>query len=305
MEHMERAHHLLPINLSDVTKLDSLVEHRRSFNLNDCQLNIFETYHQTKDVALSYNGLVVSSMIRGKKTMSISGSDRFDFVPGQSVILPEGVSMKVDFPEADMQHPVQCATLALDWDMVNKNLDFLNTHYPNPALPDGWQLNFCRYHFQNNKELASSINRLISISMEDDPAKDALADLALKSLLLRIIQTQHLALVQRNDPGTELHFAPVLEYIRSNLAAKISVDALARVGGMSKTLFFRSFKSHFGETPVEFIVRERIKRVKQLLADPQMTVTAACYQAGFNNVNYFIRRFKRLEGITPGEWAAR
>lgn len=301
---MAQIHHLLPINLSDVTTLDSLVEHRRAFNLRDCQLNIFETYHQTKDVALSYDGLVVSSMIRGRKTMSISGSDQFDFVPGQSIILPEGVSMNVGFPEADMSHPVQCATLALNWDMVNKNLEFLNTHYPNPALPDGWQLNFSRYHFQNNKELASSINRLINISMEDDPAKDALADLSLKFLLLRIIQTQHLTLAQTGNPGPELHFAPVLEYIHKNLARKITVDQLAQVAGMSKTRFFRSFKSHFGETPVEFIVRERIKRVKQLLADPGMTVTAACYEAGFNNVNYFIRRFKRLEGITPGEWSA-
>lgn len=296
---MEHAHHLLPINLSDVTKLDSLVEHRRAFNLKDCQLNIFETYHQTKDVALSYDGLVVSSMIRGKKTMSISGADRFDFIPGQSVILPEGVSMSVDFPEADMSRPVQCATLALDWDMVNKNLEFLNEHYPNPASPGGWQLNFSRYHFQNNRELATSINRLISISMEDDPAKDALADLSLKFLLLRIIQTQQLALVEPINSSQELPFAPVLDHIHKNLAQKITIDELARVAGMSKSLFFRSFKTYFGETPVAFIVRERVKRAKQLLADPEMTTTAACYEAGFNNVNYFIRQFKRLEGITP------
>lgn len=296
---MENACHLLPINLSDVTKLDSLVEHRRVFNLNDCQLNIFETYHQSKDVALSYEGLVVSSMIRGKKIMSLSGLDQFDFIPGQSVILPEGVSMNVDFPEADMSHPVQCATLALDWDMVNRNLAFLNGHYPNTEGPFEWRLDFSRYHFQNNRELATSINRLISISMEDNAAKDALADLSLKFLLLRIIQTQNLAMVQENTRTPELNFAPVMDYIHKNLSEKITIDKLAQVSGMSKTLFFRSFKSFFGITPIEFIVRERVQLAKQLLTDPELTITETCYKAGFNNVNYFIRQFKRLEGMTP------
>jgi len=296
---MNKSHHLLPINLSDISKLDSLVEHRRVFNLKDCQLSIFETYHQTEGVALSYNGLVVSSMIRGRKIMSVADSEQFDFVPGQSVILPEGISMKVDFPDADMARPVQCATLALDWDMVNKNLEFLNEQYPRLEPPFEWQLNFSRYHFQNNRELASSLNRLITISMENDVAKDALADLSLKFLLLRIIQTQHLALAHDTNKTRELHFAPVLDYIQRNLSGKISVDQLAQVAGMSKTLFFNSFKSFFGATPIEFVLRERLQRAKQLLADPDITITEVCYQTGFNNVNYFIRQFKRMEGITP------
>ncbi|SEL52634.1 helix-turn-helix transcriptional regulator [Parapedobacter koreensis] len=296
---MESACHLLPINLSDATKLDSLVEHRRAFNLKDCQLNIFETYHRSKDVVLSYDGLVVSSMIRGRKIMSLPGSERFDFIPGQSIILPRGVSMRVDFPDADMAHPVQCATLALDWDMVDKNLAFLNEHYQNTAPPFEWRLNFSQYHFQNDRELANSINQLIRISMEEHAAKDALANIALKSLLLRIIQTQNLAIAQETRSTREFYFATVLAYIRKNLSERITVDMLAQVSGMSKTLFFRSFKSFLGTTPIEFIIRERVKLAKRLLIDPHVTVAEVCYRTGFNNVNYFIRQFKRLEGITP------
>src|SRR6187402_824887 len=131
-----------PINLSDSTKLDNLVEHRRVFNLKDCELNIFETFHKCDNVVLSHNGLVVSSMMRGKKLMTVSRSEKFDFLPGESVIVPEDVKMKVDFPEADENHPVQCATLSLKWDMVNKNLEFLNENYPNSASPFEWKLNF-------------------------------------------------------------------------------------------------------------------------------------------------------------------
>ena len=296
---MPQSHHLAPINLTDSSALDSLVEHRRVFGLKECQLNIFETYHRCADVALSFDGVVVSSMMRGRKVMSVSGDQRFEFVPGESVIIPEGIAMKVDFPDADLQHPVQCATLALDRAMVDRNLAFLNEQYPNTAAPFAWQLDFSRYHFQNNRELAASINRLISISMEEHAAKDALADLSLKFLLLRIIQTQNLALLQEHCEPHDLRMAPVAEHIQRNLAQRITVDDLARVAGMSRPVFFRTFKATYGTTPLEHVLHERIKAAKQLLSDPSLSVSEVCYRSGFNNLNYFIRQFKRIEGLTP------
>lgn len=294
--------HLTPINLSDINELDSLVEHRRIFHVKDCQLNIFETYHKSENVALSFDGLVLSSMMRGKKIMSLDRMEPFSFIPGQSVILPQGVSMQVDFPEADTQHPVQCATLALDWDMVNRNIEFLNNHYPNPAAPYEWKLDFKRYHFQNNPELTMCMNRLISISMEDHTAKDALADLTLKFLLLRIIQTQQLALAQESKSLQGLPFAPVLEYIQEYLDQTITVEQLAQVAGMSKTRFFQSFKSYFGQTPIRYILEKRIAQAKKLLANPELSVSEVSYRSGFNNVHYFIRQFKRMEGLTPKQY---
>jgi AraC family transcriptional regulator of arabinose operon len=298
---MHQACQLTSINLSDSSTLETLVEHRRVFNLRHCELNIFETFHRCNNVALSYKGLVVSSMMRGKKIMSLAGTREFDFLPGESVILPEGISMKVDFPEADEKHPVQCATLALDWDMVNRNLAFLNEHYPNSEAPFEWKLNFDRYHFLNNKELASSINKLISISMEDNVAKDALADLSLKFLLLRIIQTQNLAAIQ--EPALPNNrFAPVIQYIKDHLTEKITIDVLARESCMSKSAFFQAFKDQFGIPPLEYVLRERIQQAKRIMADATLNVTDVCYQSGFNNLNYFIRLFKRFEGMTPSAY---
>lgn len=294
--------HLDPINLSDATKIESLVEHRRVFNLNHCELSIFETSHQCSDVVLSYDGLVISSMMRGRKRMSVADEPQFDFLPGESVILPENVEMKVDFPDADMHSPVQCATLALDREMVEKNLEFLNTFYPNATMQKEWKLEFDRYHFANNRELAGSINRLISVSMEDTLEKDALADLALKFLLMRVIQTQNLAISQEKIIHGDSRLTGVIQFIHSNLNEAISVENLAREAGMSKSVFFAAFKKHFGQTPVEYILKERISHAKQLLQNTSLNITEVCFQSGFNNMNYFIKQFKKLEGITPKQY---
>ena len=298
---MDNKYALQPINLSDSAKLESLVEHRRVFNLDHCELNIFETYRQCSDVYLSYNGLVITSMLRGKKVMYLYQQPGFDFLPGETVILPQGVSMKVDFPEADDKNPVQCATLALDWNKVNSTLDFLNENYPKTDDKFEWKLNFSQYHFYNNRELADSINSLISISMDDGPGKDALADLTLKSLLVRVIQTQNLHSIESNvNAGGRL--ITVVQYIREHLTEKIGIEVLCRKACMSKSSFFRLFKETFGLSPVEYIIRQRIQMAKTLLADRTVNITAACYRSGFNNLNYFARLFKRVEGVTPKEF---
>lgn len=294
-------HFLRPINLSDCSALDSKVEHRRVFNLPNCELNIFETFQQTPDVRLSYNGLVVSSMMRGRKTMLLEGTEQFVFLPGETVILPEGVTMNVGFPEVDERHPVQCATVALDWNMVNKNLAFLNEQYPNLEAPYEWQFNFSHYHFVNNKELAASINKLINISMEDTMAKDALADLALKMLILRIIQTQRLACVQQYKL-TSSRLQAAVRYIQDHLSEKITVAQLAMAACMSQSAFFQSFKESFGLSPLEYVLKARIEQAKKLMADPLISVTEVCYASGFNNLNHFSKLFKRMEGISPRQY---
>lgn len=301
---MNRSCQIAPINLTDCSQLESLVEHRRVYTLKSCALNIFETFQRTENVFLSYDGLAVSSMMRGKKIMRLDGASEFYFLPGESVILPEGITMKVDFPEADAQHPVQCATLTLDWEMVNRNLAFLNEHYPNSESPFEWKLNFSQYHFLNNKELAGSMNKLISISMEDNLAKDGLADLSLKFLLLRIIQTQNLALIHECRLPQH-HFTPVVQYIKEHLTEKISIAALARESCMSRSTFFQSFKKEFGISPLEFVQKERISKSKLIMADSNLSITDVCYQSGFNHPNYFIKLFKRQEGITPAVYRDR
>ncbi len=295
---MQQENRLIPINLSDSSTLQTLVEHRRVFNLNDCELNIYETFHNSPNVVLSYKGLVVSSMMRGKKLMSLDEQKEFEFLPGESVILPEGVSMNVGFPEADENRPVQCATLALDNDMVIRNLAFLNEHYPAGGRSFEWKLNFSQYHFVNNKELASSINKLISISMEDSPEKDALADISLKFLLMRIIQTQNLANID-NFKLNNSNLNPAIQYIHEHLSNHISIERLANLCNMSKTVFYVQFKEQFGVTPLEYIIRQRIEFAKRIMTDLTLNISDICYQSGFNNVNYFIKIFKRLEGITP------
>jgi len=71
---------------------------------------------------------------------------------------------------------------------------------------------------------------------------------------------------------------------------------------MSKSTFYRSFKREFGISPLEYILSEKIKRAKILLADPKNAIKSVSFDCGFNDVNYFIRLFKKMEEITPRQY---
>lgn len=297
--------YLNKIDLTHPKYLQTLVENRRVFNLNNCELNVFESYKETYRVPLTFNDFVITSMVRGKKVMHLFDKPSFDYLPGETVIVPANETMVIDFPEAETDNPTQCIALAVDSRCVTDTLNYLDTYYNNdPDSTHNWKLQFNQYHFSNETEVTELINKLIRVCSSTDKAKNIYADLNLKELLIRLVQSQHLVQVELEAAdkknNSRLHY--VLHFIHEHLTEKINVDTLCRKAYMSRNDFFKWFKEQFGITPLEYINRERMKLAKQLLADQRNNITSVGLQCGFADVNYFVRLFKKSEGITPGSY---
>jgi transcriptional regulator GlxA family with amidase domain len=71
---------------------------------------------------------------------------------------------------------------------------------------------------------------------------------------------------------------------------------------MSQASFYRYFKREMGMSPIEFVLKERVKYAKSLLKNPLIQINQVCYEAGFEDANYFTRVFKKIEGITPKQY---
>lgn len=288
-------------SLTSEKSLKTLVENRTVYSLDNCELNLFETYQESLRVPLKFNDLVVTSMLRGKKVMHLFDDPGFEYLPGETVIVPGNVEMKIDFPEASVQNPTQCLALAIDHNKINDTLVFLNERYPKED--ELWKLNHENYFFYNNTELATTINKLIRECMSYSVTKDALADLALQELLIRIIQTQTAQRVNKETTvDTNSTIYTITEYIRENITSSINLKELSNKACMSTTSFYRYFKRELGMSPIEFILNEKIKQAKKLLKNPGIQINEVCFMSGFEDCNYFIRLFKKHEGITPKQY---
>jgi AraC-like DNA-binding protein len=289
--------------LTQEKSLKTLVENRTIFSLDHCELNIFETYQKSDLVPLKFNDLVVTSMLRGKKIMHLFDEPQFEYLPGETVIVPSNVEMKIDFPEASKENPTQCIALAIDNKIITDTLDFLNEKYPKEGKSNLWKLDHENYFFYNNVELAGTINKLIKECMGNSITKDAIADLTLQELIIRIIQTQT---TKRFDNEKYIDISspitPAIDFIKKNIQGTINLKNLSDKACMSTTSFYRNFKRELGMSPIEYILNEKIKYAKKLLSNPNIQVNEVSYATGFEDCNYFIRLFKKYEGVTPKQY---
>src|SRR5579859_3573103 len=234
-------HPLQPIALTPYGHLQTLTENRRIFNLRNCELNVFETNETSYSVPLTFGDFVITSMVRGKKIMHLAGKPAFDYLPGETVIVPANETMVIDFPDACSDAPTQCIALAVDSAYIRDTVDYLNDHYNDTDEAHNWQLHFDQYHFHNDTDVTELIDKLIRICTSANAGKNIFADLSLKELLIRILQSQNL-LLQSEEAGkssnsSRLHF--VLQYIHEHLTERIPVDTLSRKAYLSRNIFFK------------------------------------------------------------------
>jgi len=282
--------------------LRTLVENRTTYTLNNCELNIFETHQKAEAVNLCFGDLVLTTMLKGKKVMHLFDKPGFDYLPGESVIVPPNEVMKIDFPEAQMDNPTQCIALSISKEMIENTFNLLNERLPNKELTKEWGLDLSYFHLINTQDLSEIINRFIRIGVKErSKEKDLIASFALKELLIRLTQTQARELLEKSykHMATSNRLAFVVDYIKNNIRENFTLESLSEKACMSKAHFSRTFKVELGLSPMEFILKERLKLAKQYLQLGDYQVQEVCFMSGFNNTTYFIRAFKNEFGVTP------
>ncbi len=282
-------------------KLTTLVENRRAFTLSSFELNIYETFEPTLSVPLVFRDPVIINMIHGKKVMHLEDKVSFDYHPGETLLLPEYARMNIDFPEANLEDPTQCTAIAIDAYKINEVVDYLNEFYPRNDDTFKWSFDLAKFHFSNNEELTRTTNRLLQISLSDDIHKEVIADLVLKQLLVQIMQLQGLLTLKEIPAEGGQFFSAICRYVRENLNEKLSIEKLSAEVGMSRSTLARKFKNEIGISPMEFVIGERLAYAKKVLRETQ-SIKEACFNAGFSDVNYFVRLFRQREGLTPGQF---
>ena len=87
-------------------------------------------------------------------------------------------------------------------------------------------------------------------------------------------------------------------HIERNYREPLDLNGLARVAGVSKYHYARSFEAAYGETPIRYLTRRRIERAQDLLV-ANLTVTEVCMAVGFASLGSFSARFSQLVGESP------
>jgi AraC-like DNA-binding protein len=106
----------------------------------------------------------------------------------------------------------------------------------------------------------------------------------------------------RDAPQQKRHVDSVLQFLRTNYRQDIDFEALARDHGISYSYMRKMVRQATGKNLMNHLNQIRVERAKQLLADTDGSMSAVAQAVGYHNVQSLNRFFRKLEGITPGEY---
>ncbi len=178
-----------------------------------------------------------------------------------------------------------------------------NTEDFNEALLNG-SIHLNEKISENEKELSNCVDTLFNTLCDENDGTRFIIIGMLCNIYGIILKNK---LYKKNDNmsvGTRkpiANYKKVIKYIRNSYSENLSLEDMARCAGMSKKYFCTFFKQFTHQTPFEYLISYRIERAVQFLLTTEKSITDIAYSCGFNDLSYFIKTFKNLKGMSPGQ----
>ena len=94
----------------------------------------------------------------------------------------------------------------------------------------------------------------------------------------------------------------VKELVHAKMEEELTLIEMAQSVELSAAHFSRMFRKSTGETPHEFVLRQRVERAMDMLRDAEMRVLDVAVACGFKTQQHFARVFRRICGASPTEY---
>ncbi len=108
--------------------------------------------------------------------------------------------------------------------------------------------------------------------------------------------------IEGPGPRVLLRLGAVLDHLESSLDQPIQLEELSKLAGMSKSSFQRAFRRALNASPVDYLIRLRIQKACELLANGEQNIKEVAAATGFDDSNYFTRQFRRVMGSSPSDF---
>jgi transcriptional regulator GlxA family with amidase domain len=110
-----------------------------------------------------------------------------------------------------------------------------------------------------------------------------------------------------HDPPPTPHgsaLEPVLTWVEENCAKPLTLTDIAAHAGMSARTLNRRFREQTGTTPLQWLLRARVRQAQHLLEATGHPVDRIAGEVGFGSPTAFRERFKRVVGTSPHAYRA-
>jgi len=239
------------------------------------------------------------SLVFNVDTVPIKISD------GQCIIINSGQlhSANCINDELSIHHALLCDINFLS----SASLDYCQRNYISPLLDGQYKFPFT---IDEKSDWGSRVIREVkeAIAVYDD--KEFGWEMGIKACLFKILFTiakENKFIIDEAATSSSVNYKinvikKSLNYIQQNYTRKIYIEDLAKEVNMNPQYFCRFFKSNVGKTPVEYINEFRIEQASKIIKTEDKKISNVCFEVGFDNFSYFIKKFKEYKNCTPNKY---
>ena len=152
------------------------------------------------------------------------------------------------------------------------------------------------------EEYVQLLEWLHNIAASNDYIKDMKIFEKLSALLTLLMEDSWADTETQKHLSGKRNLQDVKDYIDKHFTEKITLDELAELFYINKFYLTRVFKEQFGMSISQYIMQLRITMAKRNLRFTTLSIEEIAAQCGLEDANYFSRVFRKVEGVSPGEY---
>lgn len=214
----------------------------------------------------------------------IMGEASYIINPGEAVIVPAGITHKMNFKESGHLN-----YLHIKYTIFN-SIDVFSFFEIPRVISNSTGNKFCSIVDEFAKKMLDD-----NITLKDTLRLKGLS-LAILNILLEQSAEKKGVLKHLADINTII---PVLEYINRNLDTRITRKTLADMISLSETRFHYVFKEIMNVSPMKYLRNERLQKAYILISTTNLTFSEISVLVGYSDYSNFVRQFKDKFGKSP------
>ncbi|MBE5875868.1 MAG: AraC family transcriptional regulator [Lachnospiraceae bacterium] len=163
----------------------------------------------------------------------------------------------------------------------------------------------CCFKTSHPEKFQTVLTALYDIASSESYIKDMELNEKLNALLTLLMAESWHPDVQGMGTRKKKDLQELRAYLDEHYQERITLDDLSEIFYINKFYLTRIFKEQFGVSINNYLLQVRITHAKQQLRFSDMPIEKVASEIGVEDVRYFTRMFKKVEGMTPGEYRKR
>lgn len=127
----------------------------------------------------------------------------------------------------------------------------------------------------------------------------------LNILITKLLRHRRIILTEEGSAKVSAETLQIKKYVESHFSEDITLETLAKIIHLNKYYLVHSFTKEYGISPINYLIKIRLKESKHLLLDTNYSIAEIAQHTGFSSSSYFSQSFNKFEGISPRQYRNR